>query len=548
LIEVDLAEISGESGLETQRTWQKTTTRIETASDLAFSIDFPAQPMRVNEFSPIHVTVTNRGSTVQTNVRAELYFPSGLSDMGTNFFSDGGACSIGGSCDSGEMAFWDIGILPPGAGRTVTLVPFAPASNPDGRLISFFGRGFADTTTDFWDRRTLAVEASRPLELAVDAKGGLVRPGDSLRYELSFGNWGNAAATGTELRFPLPAGTTFLSADGNASFVGDEVVWDLETLNAGDVGRREVELALDPQAIPGDVVEVWNARIRASNGVEAIDDDTTRLRADDGIGFDLSIVPNTLLQERELTATLQVSNDSGATITDVGTQLYFPTGLSSLSDSTISGGGCAGSACEPGETVFWSIGPMPAGTLETRLMEPTTAEPRLGSLVEFFARYRSTSTEGAFTKGTLAVGNLVPTPPPAEREIRVSGNGVAIQSGDLMPSVVDGTDFGGIDFTGPAAQASFVIENLGSGVLSIGSVALVGSDRFSVINAPSATIGPGSQTTLTIGFNPDNVGSRSTIVSIPNNDANENPYTFRIQGEGVDPTGNLLFNDRFEEN
>lgn len=129
-----------------------------------------------------------------------------------------------------------------------------------------------------------------------------------------------------------------------------------------------------------------------------------------------------------------------------------------------------------------------------------------------------------------------------------SGNGVAIQSGDLMPSVVDGTDFGEVDFRGPSAQATFVIENLGIGTLSIGDVFLSGSDGFSVLSAPASTIGPGSQTTFINGFDPDNVGSRDATVWIPNNDANESPFTFRIHGEGTDPTGNLQFNDRFEEN
>ena len=46
LIEVDAAEISGTSNFETQRTRQQATTRVETASQLAFSIDMPAQPLR----------------------------------------------------------------------------------------------------------------------------------------------------------------------------------------------------------------------------------------------------------------------------------------------------------------------------------------------------------------------------------------------------------------------------------------------------------------------------------------------------------------------
>ena len=130
LIEVDSAEISGTSNFLTQRTRQETTTRVETVSALAFSIDMPAQPLRNSVPSPIHVTVTNRSAVVQNGVRAELFFPPGLRSMDDDSFSDGGDCtSIGPSggnrCDAGETAFWNIGTLPPGAGKTVTLVPFA---------------------------------------------------------------------------------------------------------------------------------------------------------------------------------------------------------------------------------------------------------------------------------------------------------------------------------------------------------------------------------------------------------------------------------------
>jgi len=556
VIEVDAAAISAQSNGQTVATRQQATTRIEDTAQLAFSIDLPAQPLRTGVFSPIHVTVTNRSQTVQSGVRAELFFPPGLADMSDNLFSDGGDCTTLtniSACDAGETAVWEIGTLPPGAGKTVTLVPFAQDVNPDGQTLSFFGRAFADSTADFWDRRSLALEAARPLELEVDAEREPVAAGETLGFELTFGNRSGTATTGTELRFPLPAGTSLVEADGGGTLDGNEVVWNLGTLNPGDVGRRQVRVAPDAQSSPGDIVDGLSARLLTNETTVVSNDVNIRLRAADEFDFTLALFPDIAQPEQVTRADLVVFNEAPFDITNVNVQLYFPAGLRSLSDASIADNGDCSvltsvSVCNPGETVFWQLGTMGPMSQFMRTIEPTLDTIPQGTLVNYSARIRSDSDTGTFLKRTLPVGTFATPPPPPEPEITVLGNGVEIVDGDATPSTADGTDFGVADIENETVTRSFVIENSNTGNLEISSILLSGNDRsdFRIVNSPAANLGAGEQGTLSVQFNPDNIGNRTAVVTIISNDADEGTYTFAIQGTGEDATGQLLFKDGFE--
>ena len=62
----------------------------------------------------------------------------------------------------------------------------------------------------------------------------------------------------------------------------------------------------------------------------------------------------------------------------------------------------------------------------------------------------------------------------------------------------------------------------------------VNASEFSISTNPSTlTIGAGSSTTFSVTFNPSAVFTRSATINIVNNDSDENPYTFSIQGSGL---------------
>ena len=82
-----------------------------------------------------------------------------------------------------------------------------------------------------------------------------------------------------------------------------------------------------------------------------------------------------------------------------------------------------------------------------------------------------------------------------------------------------------------------VLARVGEGIVSsiANAVSITGgqSADFSVTSQPATTVSPSGSATFTIQFIPSAVGTRSTTVSIANDDSDENPYNFSIQGTGT---------------
>ena len=123
-------------------------------------------------------------------------------------------------------------------------------------------------------------------------------------------------------------------------------------------------------------------------------------------------------------------------------------------------------------------------------------------------------------------------------EINIKGGTTSIVNNDVTPSLVDGTDYGSIS-VGTSLDHTFTIENQGINPLLLTGNPLVtisGSNAFSIQTQPaSATIaGSGSQT-FVVKFNPTcaQAGLQTAVVSIANNDSDENPYTFTVKGTGA---------------
>ena len=124
-------------------------------------------------------------------------------------------------------------------------------------------------------------------------------------------------------------------------------------------------------------------------------------------------------------------------------------------------------------------------------------------------------------------------------EINVQGNGMDITDGDTSPSPDDHTDFGAQDVISGVLTRTFTIQNTGNSELILsGSPAVTifgaGAADFSVVVQPSpANIAAGESTTFVVEFNPVAAGVRTASISIDNNDGDEAPYNFDIQGTGL---------------
>jgi hypothetical protein len=127
---------------------------------------------------------------------------------------------------------------------------------------------------------------------------------------------------------------------------------------------------------------------------------------------------------------------------------------------------------------------------------------------------------------------------PSNPEINIQGNATNIADGDTTPTTADDTDFGNVDVTIGTNPNTFTIQNTGTGALNLTGAPLVAiggahPGDFTVTATPAASVAASGNTTFTITFNPSATGLRTATVSIVNNDSNENPYNFNIQGTGT---------------
>jgi PKD repeat protein len=126
----------------------------------------------------------------------------------------------------------------------------------------------------------------------------------------------------------------------------------------------------------------------------------------------------------------------------------------------------------------------------------------------------------------------------ATPEMDVQGKGVSITDGDNSPSTSDDTDFGSTDIATGTVDHTFTIRNTGTAALSLTGnpkVAVTGTHAsdFSVTLQPTSPVASGGGTkTFVVRFDPSAVGLRTATISIANDDADENPYNFSIQGTG----------------
>ncbi len=149
-----------------------------------------------------------------------------------------------------------------------------------------------------------------------------------------------------------------------------------------------------------------------------------------------------------------------------------------------------------------------------------------------FIRFRKDSASSIARWGIDNINVFCGLPP--DVEIDVEGNSVSIVNGDTTPTTTDDTDFG-TTVLGNDVSHTFTITNVGPDDLDISSITITGVDAadFYVSINPASTVAGSGSTTFEITFSPSALGISNATVSIDNNDADENPYTFDIIGEAI---------------
>jgi hypothetical protein len=132
---------------------------------------------------------------------------------------------------------------------------------------------------------------------------------------------------------------------------------------------------------------------------------------------------------------------------------------------------------------------------------------------------------------------------PAVQEIAVEGNAANISNGDTTPDSADHTDFGSNPVNTGSVTRTFTVRNTSIHALNVtlGSISISGPNAgdFTVTSAPPSSVLSSTSATFQVTFDPSAPGLRTATLSIPNNDGDENPFTFALQGTGLPPVVSL---------
>ncbi|MBU1059907.1 MAG: hypothetical protein KJ804_16490, partial [Proteobacteria bacterium] len=192
----------------------------------------------------VELTVTNPGSSPIANVELILIYPEQLDILNEFYITTGGAentvdCPDGLSsyCETGDQVIWSLGDLPPGVGVSVTMPPHVNSETVDGTFIQFEAEVRVDGVQQVQASKTTQVQTNPFFELTVDEETDPFTSSGNREYTLSYGNIGTTSSN-TQLTFPLPTGTSFVSATDGGSEAAGEVTWNIGSLVNGAGGER----------------------------------------------------------------------------------------------------------------------------------------------------------------------------------------------------------------------------------------------------------------------------------------------------------------------
>ncbi len=159
-------------------------------------------------------------------------------------------------------------------------------------------------------------------------------------------------------------------------------------------------------------------------------------------------------------------------------------------------------------------------TIFTITFSPTA----VGSRAAIVAIDNDDSDKNPYTFTLTGGGDAIPLP---YINVKEGSNNIPNGTGSYY--------YGHVVVGNSSTAVTFTIKNKGTDNLNINSVSLTAGDTGDFIIDDSlllSPVSPGGSTIFTITFSPTAVGSRSAIVTIYNNDSDENPYTFMVEGDG----------------
>ena len=346
---------------------------------LVASISASPDPVSSSGQLDYEITFSNLLSQAVNDTLLELRTPSEISfHEFNNVAPDASSLSCGGSfssavvCDSGEEAYWSFGTLGGGESRTVTISSAVSADAPDGGLIQLPARvvtsaGVVEIGS------TVHLSSSKQLQIALATSEDPVQPDMVYTYTIDVSNPTESVLADVVLRLVLSDGVAVeeIGDGGLVNPATGEVEWVIDSLSAGGVVRREVQVRVDALAVDGLILSALaSGQVGAATEVEVTAQRDVTVNSTLALVGGISARPSPVVAGGQLDYEITISNISLGAIDDVVVLLRTPAGISfhetnntAPDASSISCGGTSSSSvvCNDGEEAFWLLGTLTPG-------------------------------------------------------------------------------------------------------------------------------------------------------------------------------------------
>ncbi len=283
------------------------------------------------------IVVSNTGDFLATETVLTMELPAGL-----GFVSAAPAATVTNAEGGlGQLVTWNLGEVAIGGSVPLSITAQAVLTGSQPSSISV-------ASAEGLSAQASVVTTVIPGVLEVDQTGpSTVDLGSEATYSISVLSTGTGANTQIKLIDTLPAGMSFVSADREPIQVGNQLTFDLGTLNQGALATVEIVLQATQ---PGAQVN----SVRATSAEGASDDDSVVTQVVRPVLAVTKTGPESALINTDFDYSITVENIGDGTAYSATLTDTLPAGLTYVSSSP--------EATVDGSTVTWSLGNIGSST------------------------------------------------------------------------------------------------------------------------------------------------------------------------------------------
>ncbi len=367
------------SALPTRRRSSEVT-RVAPNTPLALSLSVFPQSAQPGETTIVEMTVTNTDDAQVFGGRIDLSYPAGMNFVAESLIN--GPFTFGcssASCIAGEVVVWELETMNPGQSLTFWFPAAVANATPSGSAIPWRAKISDDSGAESEESTTTTVREDPALTLALCEDADPIAAGDDLTVTMRYGNSAASSVSSVALSFPVPSGTTFVSATGDASVSDGVVSWSLGTLDAGGVGEQRVVLSVNENLTPGTLVESEAAIGGTRNALPTERRATTAtvVAPTRGLEVSLNVTPQPAQPGEQLDVEITVANSAASPVFGARVELRYPPGQNFVAENLVTGPftfNCSSASCVSGENAVWDLGTLSAGQSMTFSMPSVVAQ------------------------------------------------------------------------------------------------------------------------------------------------------------------------------